>query len=249
MPTTAANIYSGHGLQPIMDAEDAITIPVNLAASTVFTAGTVLGEKAGTNETQSLTMASATSGTFTLSFGGQTTSAIAWNASAATIQAALWALSTIGSGNIAVTGGPISNSPIYVEFIGTLSAANQAAFTADVTSLTGAGAAVTVATVRNGATGTLGTYAAYSPTATDGSQIARGFLAYDCATDASGNISLASVAGAAEFGATQKDVSMYVSGMFLVSELTGLDTKAVSDLQSRLVNGYIGSTVAIIRIG
>lgn len=42
-------------------------------------------------------------GTFTLSFGGQTTTAIAFDASAATIQSALEALSTIDPGDVTVT--------------------------------------------------------------------------------------------------------------------------------------------------
>ncbi len=42
------------------------------------------------------------SGTFTLTQGGQTTAPIAWNANAATIQAALESLSTIGAGNVLV---------------------------------------------------------------------------------------------------------------------------------------------------
>jgi hypothetical protein len=42
-------------------------------------------------------------GTYTLSYGGQTTSALAWNASAATVQTALRGLSTIGAGNVTVT--------------------------------------------------------------------------------------------------------------------------------------------------
>ena len=48
----------------------------------------------------------ATSGTFTLSYAGQTTSAIAYNASTTTVQSALQALSTIGAGNVTVTGNP-----------------------------------------------------------------------------------------------------------------------------------------------
>jgi len=43
------------------------------------------------------------SGTFTLTQNGQTTGGIAWNASAATIQSALEALSTVGAGNVSVT--------------------------------------------------------------------------------------------------------------------------------------------------
>lgn len=49
---------------------------------------------------------SALSGTFTLSYAGQTTSAIAYNASTSTVQTALQALSTIGAGNVTVTGNP-----------------------------------------------------------------------------------------------------------------------------------------------
>jgi hypothetical protein len=45
-----------------------------------------------------------TTGTFTLSYGGQTTSALAWNVNnALTVQNALQALGTIGNGNIGVT--------------------------------------------------------------------------------------------------------------------------------------------------
>jgi RHS repeat-associated protein len=58
------------------------------------------------NEVQSVgwtTSAYSMTGTFTLTHNGQTTSAIAWNADAATIKAALEALSTVGAGNVAVT--------------------------------------------------------------------------------------------------------------------------------------------------
>jgi hypothetical protein len=48
-----------------------------------------------------------TGGTFTLSYLGQTTAAIARNASGATIQAALEALSNIAPGDISVVGGPL----------------------------------------------------------------------------------------------------------------------------------------------
>ncbi len=63
-----------------------------------------------------LTLGTQTSGTFTLTYGGQTTSPIAYNAIASTIQAALEALSGIGSGNINVTG----SGPFTLTFVGTL---------------------------------------------------------------------------------------------------------------------------------
>lgn len=45
-----------------------------------------------------------TGGTFTITYKGQTTGPIPWNASAATIDAALEQLSTVGVGNVAVSG-------------------------------------------------------------------------------------------------------------------------------------------------
>lgn len=45
-----------------------------------------------------------TGGTFTLTFGAQTTGGIAWNATAATVQAAIVALSSVLGGNVEVTG-------------------------------------------------------------------------------------------------------------------------------------------------
>ncbi|MGZ9829857.1 hypothetical protein ACXYTP_23370 [Tsukamurella ocularis] len=45
-----------------------------------------------------------TGGTFTLTFAGQTTTGIAYNAAPATVRAALEALSSVGAGNVTVTG-------------------------------------------------------------------------------------------------------------------------------------------------
>lgn len=59
----------------------------------------------GTSEVQTLNVTGTpTGGTFKLKFRDRTTAAIAYNANAATIQAALEALSTVGAGNVAVTG-------------------------------------------------------------------------------------------------------------------------------------------------
>ncbi|MBS0328212.1 MAG: hypothetical protein JSR30_00035 [Proteobacteria bacterium] len=75
-----------------------------------------------------------TGGTFTLKFGADTTAPIAYNASAATVQAALEALTSIGAGNVSVVG----QGPNYfaVTFIGALAAAPQALLIADFSLLT-----------------------------------------------------------------------------------------------------------------
>ena len=58
-----------------------------------------------------------TGGTFTLTFAGQTTSAIAYNASNATIDAALEALSNIGAGDVTIGGGTLPGSAVTVTFV------------------------------------------------------------------------------------------------------------------------------------
>lgn len=60
-----------------------------------------------------------TGGTFTITVGNKVTSAIAYNATAATVQVALVALSTVGAGGAAVTGGPLPGTPLVITLLGT----------------------------------------------------------------------------------------------------------------------------------
>ena len=78
-----------------------------------------------------------TAGTFTLTYGAQTTGTIVYNATAAQVQTALEALSSIGTGNVLVTGGPGPNGTFRIEFRGTLANTNTTAITATLTGLTG----------------------------------------------------------------------------------------------------------------
>ena len=80
---------------------------------------------------------SPTGGNFTLTFGGNTTANIPYNATAGQVQAALEALASIGVGNVIVTGGPLPASPVLVNFVGTLAGTNVASITATATGLTG----------------------------------------------------------------------------------------------------------------
>lgn len=75
-----------------------------------------------------------TGGTFRLTFKGQQTSALAFNASASDVRAALEALSTIGAGNVMVFGGPTNGYTI--DFLGDLAKASQPTMTVTA-SLTG----------------------------------------------------------------------------------------------------------------
>lgn len=122
----------------------AITIPVSVEQLTPATAAK--------NEQQRISLlGSPTGGTFTLTFGANTTSAIAFDATATTIQTALQGLASIGSSNATVTGP--AGGPWLVEFVGSKAAANQSAITGNGASLTGGGSqglTVTTTTASSG---------------------------------------------------------------------------------------------------
>lgn len=80
---------------------------------------------------------SVTAGTFTITYSGQTTAAIAFDATAAQIQTALEALSNLVPGDVVVSGGPIQTTPVVIVFQGTLKGTNVAQVTIDSTGLTG----------------------------------------------------------------------------------------------------------------
>lgn len=105
---------------------------------------------------QTLTV-DATAGQFKLSFRGQTSADLAFDATAAQVDAALEALSTVGAGNVAVSGGPGGAgglTPYVVTFGGALNNAPMPSIgtAAGTTPLSG-GAGAAVANTTTGATG------------------------------------------------------------------------------------------------
>jgi hypothetical protein len=99
-------------------------------------------ETAGTNEQQTVTI-SAAGGTFTISFGGYTTVALAFNAIASVVQAALEALPSIGTNNVLVGLG---GSVYTLTFRNALGNTNVAAVTTNASLLTGGANTAVVAT-------------------------------------------------------------------------------------------------------
>lgn len=99
------------------------------------------------SETQTVTVTGTpTGGTFTLTFSGQTTASIAYNAAASAVQSALEALSNIGTGNVACAGGPLPGSAVTVTFTGELASTNVAQMTATGSFTGGTSPAVAVTT-------------------------------------------------------------------------------------------------------
>lgn len=99
------------------------------------TDGALCDADPGVNEKVTVTLdAGAGAGdTFTLTFGAQTTAAIAYNATAAEVESAIELLSTVGQGNVQVTGSAIG--PYTLEFVGALAKTNVGAVTAGATGM------------------------------------------------------------------------------------------------------------------
>lgn len=72
------------------------------------------------SEVQQFWLNNATGGSYTITFKGQTTTAVQYNDNAATVQARLEALASIGAGNVTVSGSGTSGSPFVVTFASAL---------------------------------------------------------------------------------------------------------------------------------
>jgi hypothetical protein len=118
-----------------------------------------------TNEVQTVTITGAPGGgTFTLTYGGQTTAGIAYNAPASAVQSALVALTSLEPGDVTVTG--VAGGPYSVTFGGNLAGEDVAALTASGAGLTGGTSpGVTIGTATGG-----------GAVASDGTETLAGFL-------------------------------------------------------------------------
>jgi len=111
----------------------------------------------GTSEVQTLTITGTpTGGTFKLQFRGQRTAAIAYNAAAAAVVAALEALPSVGAGGVTATGGALPGTAVVITFAGALAARAQPLITVVEAAFTGGTApAAAVAETTPGVTATL----------------------------------------------------------------------------------------------
>lgn len=189
------------------------------------------------NETQVVTLpGSPTGGTFTLTFQGQTTAAIAYDASTSSVASALEALSNIGSGDVTVTG---SAGSWTVEFTSALAATDLGQMSGNGTNLTGGSVAVstTQAAVPNENEQVLLTMSA---SVTSGTFT----LTYDSSesTDIAYNATSAAVKSALEatasIGSGDVNVSGPAGGPWLIEftgSLAGQDTGAITSSGTNLV--------------
>lgn len=168
---------SAHGTE----STDTITLDLALFTAAVhypngeILSGTVLAKKTSsglygpysgtTDEKQHIAITGApTGGTIVYHFGGQDTTAVAYNASAAALQAALEALSNVAPGDVTVTGSAAAGYD--VQFGGALANADEPALTATASLTGGSTPGVTITTVTAGG----------ADGSSDGLQVAKGYL-------------------------------------------------------------------------
>jgi PKD repeat protein len=102
------------------------------------------------DEQQTVRVTNATGGTFTLTWKGQTTAPIAYNATRDQIDAALEALSNVGANNIQTSGGPVNTANVNVFFRRAFQQSNQDQITANGAALTGTSPTVATTTAQEG---------------------------------------------------------------------------------------------------
>lgn len=103
------------------------------------------------SETQQIAITGTpTGGTFTLTFDGQTTASIAYDAAAAAVQSALLALSNLAPGDVVATGGTLPGTPVQVAFGGAYAGTNVPVLTATASLTGGTTPAVVITTITEG---------------------------------------------------------------------------------------------------
>lgn len=112
---SATDTVIGVDTHDLRDARTLVPIGARFTTAGIATIRTVTATQNSTQYT--LDMTSPSSGTFTVTHDGNTTSAIAYDVAAATLQSDLEGLASIGSGNVAVT----ENADVYtITFQGSL---------------------------------------------------------------------------------------------------------------------------------
>lgn len=233
--------YSGLKLLPLHKPEIADEMPVNLVPNTRFKRGQILGQITGSaTAVQTITLTGVpTGGTVTLLVrdprsGGWALVEIPYNASAATVQGLLAA--QYGIGNVTVAGGPLP-AAVTVTFAGALVNMPIHQFELSANALTGGtNPTATLATTTQGRT--KATFAPALDASSDGSQVGKCILAYECSTDSSGWITPGPYSIEGYSGQVFKDMPAYIAGYFDTKKLVGLTTTQLGHL-GKLVNGVL----------
>lgn len=232
-------------LKPLRYTSQSKAEAINLVPGT-YAQGTIIGQvSAGaTNDVQTIAVTGTpTGGTFTLTLewpvgNKQTTAAIAYNATASAVQAALAALPNVGSGNVTCTGGALPGSSVVATFGGKLAATPVPVMTLGANNLSGG--TTPTATVAHTTTGVRGgSFGAYASGNADGTQNPKAILAIDCVVDNAGYVSYGTGQGntGGRWGEKYLTAPAWYAGDFNSADLVGLDANAVTKLNGRFAVG------------
>jgi len=137
--------------EAMTDSGDHKTFTITNQAKRYLDRVTAVVVQKANDEVQSITITGTpTGGTFTLTFGANTTSALNWNATASQVQSALQALASVGAGNALVTGGPGPGAAFQIQFTAALGLASQSLVTTTASLTGGTSPTVTIARVQAG---------------------------------------------------------------------------------------------------
>jgi hypothetical protein len=130
-----------------MSTSDLTTWSIVNIAHRALDKGTAAVVQAAHDEIQTITV---TGGSFTLTFGANTTGSLSSSATAATVQTALQGLASVGAGNALVSGA--NGGPYTVQFTATLGQASQSLMTSSGATIARVQAGSAFATISSGFT-------------------------------------------------------------------------------------------------
>jgi hypothetical protein len=150
-PAAPANGNTSLYIDTIANLPDSgTTVPVGARFSVAGSTREFYTVTAADNNENQKVVVDATSGNFTLTFSGQTTANILYNANAATVLAALEALSNIAPGDVEVSS-PVASSWI-IKFTGVYAGVNVPILTGTDVDLMGGADTITITTLNSGGT-------------------------------------------------------------------------------------------------
>jgi hypothetical protein len=233
--------FQGVGLVPLFPGGK--WSPVNLAPNTYFARARVLGQITNAaNDVQTATVTGGPTGGLVRvraahpMSGAIGTFDLPWNATNVVAQSAIRGL--MGPTNYNVTGGPWPGTPLVFTAAGQFVSMPILLMVVSENLLTG-GAAPAATFVKTTHGRSKGTFAPYVPGNADGSEVAKGLLQYECATDSAGNITFGPRAVEGYAGEVRPDAPMWVEGTFDTKEIVGLDAAAVAAMGGRIVRGSL----------
>lgn len=231
-------LFTQNELRPAFAPEEAVKITARLPIGPRIPAGQVLGftNTAARNDVKTITITGTpTGGTWTFTFLGQVSSSLAFNATAATVQAAVDAF--FGPSCCTVTGGPGPGTPWVLTFTGMMGNVLIKSFTVTGSFTGGTTPAIAIANTTTGSAGA-GQMDIYDDSTVP---TAHGLLAIDYVSDINGGL-LTERGGSGQ----PYNPPVYIGGFFRVADLTGLDANGLADLGRMAVGSAFNTAGGVI---